>query len=76
MAIIRIPRLWPGAARAAAASTGPAVAFTDPLADSLEAFGSEAALQGPTVVPDPAPHAVSGRPSVACPATGAASSPR
>ena len=63
VAIIRIPRLWPGAARAAAASTGPAVILTDPLTDGLEAFGSEAAPQDPTVVPDPAPHASSGMPA-------------
>ena len=67
MAIIRIPRLWPGAARAAAASTGPAVAFTDPLTDSLEAFGSEAEPQGLTLVPDPVPQAVSGAPERAVP---------
>jgi PEGA domain len=55
VAIIRIPRLWPGAARAAAASTAPAVAFADPLADSLEAFGSETEPHGLSLVPKPVP---------------------
>ena len=67
MAIIRIPRLWPGAARAAAASTGQNVAFTDPLTDSLEAFGSEVEPQGLTLVPDPVPQAVSGPPERSVP---------
>jgi hypothetical protein len=60
VAIIRIPRLWPGAARAAAA--GQKVAFTDPLTDSLEAFGSEVEPQDLTLVPEPVPQAVSGPP--------------
>jgi hypothetical protein len=55
VAIIRIPRLWTGAARAAAASTAPAVSFADPIADSLEAFGSEAEPQGLSLVPKPVP---------------------
>ena len=64
VAIIRIPRLWPGAARAAAASTAPAVVLTDPLTEGLEAFGSEAPPQGPTLAhgptlgPDSVPSAV------------------
>ena len=58
VAIIRIPRLWPGAARAAAASTGPTVTFTDPLTDSLDAFGSETEPQGLILVPDPVPQAL------------------
>ena len=58
VAIIRIPRIWPGAARTAAASTGPTVTFTDPLTDSLEAFGSETETQGLTLVPDHVPQAL------------------
>ncbi len=49
------------------ASTGQNVAFTDPLTDSLEAFGSEAELQGLTLVPDSAAQAVSGVPERAVP---------
>ena len=67
VAIIRIPRLWPGAARTAAASTGPAVEFTDPLTDGLDSFGSETAPEGPTLVPDPAPAAVPGQPDRSVP---------
>ena len=67
VAIIRVPRLWPGAARAAATSNGPAVVLTDALADGLDAFGSEVAHEGPTLVPDPAPAAVPGQPDWSVP---------
>ena len=67
MAIIRIPRLWPGAARTAAASTGPTVTFTDPLTDSLEAFGSETETQGLTLVQDHVPQALSAAPERSVP---------
>jgi PEGA domain len=57
VAIIKIARLWPGSERVGAPK--PVVAFADPLADSLDAFGSESvALQrSPWVesVPDVAP---------------------
>ncbi len=57
VAIIRIARLWPGSERASAPT--PAVAFADPVADSLDAFGSESvALQRSPwgeSVPDVAP---------------------
>ena len=65
VAIIRIARLWPGAERAAAAAamSGPKTVDIDPLKDSLEAFGTEAAvaptaakpLSGPVAVVRPMP---------------------
>jgi hypothetical protein len=48
VAIIRIARLWPGAARGSASS--PAIVHADPTTDSLEAFGSEAATPPPAPI--------------------------